>query len=214
IDRSYYLIGESDFGKVRQVMSLMPSFQVGNISSYEYTDAYFETPEYFLREINATVRVRKEPTKQTLSIVCNNLGERREFETEMKLGDDITDDDKYLLFLEDKIQSIYTHKLDVDVIRVLHHLKPFLTFTTNRKVHEILDNREFKAEVDFDTTYFHTKRNDEVKYIIEIKPRCFLTQENEASFERFVREIEKRVVMIPMGEKKLDAGMRVFKREW
>ena len=214
IDRNYYLTNENEFAHISQVMNLMPAFQVGKIKEFSYTDTYFETPEYFLRELDASIRVRKLPETQILSIVCNNLGVRREFEMEMRYDDNINDNEDYIFFLEDKIQDIYTHRIDVDVIRVLHHLKPFLVMETKRKSHEILNSKEFRAEVDFDRTTLNAKRNRDEIFVVEFKNKCYLTQENEQTFERFVKEFEKRVIMIPMGEKKLDAGMRVVKREW
>lgn len=214
IDKSFYLTSETQFSRVSEILNLMPAFQVGVVKSYTFTDTYFETPEYFLKNLDATIRIRKTPDKQTLSIVCNELGRRREFEMEMAYGAKITDQDEYILFLEDKIQDIYTHKIDVDVIRILHHLKPFLIMTTERKAHEVLNSREFRAEVDFDRTKIETKRNIDYIYVVEFKNKCFLSKENEQTFERFVKEFQRRQVLIPMDEKKLDAGMRVFKREW
>src|SRR5574344_1049510 len=124
IDESYYLTNELMFLRVKEIMSFMKSFQVGEINEYEFEDVYYETPSYFLKEIGATVRIRKMPKLQTLSILCNQLDQTREFEIEMDYGSKITDKDDYIIFLEDKIQDIYTHQLDVDVIRVLHDLKP------------------------------------------------------------------------------------------
>lgn len=214
IDRNYYLTSENQFAHISQVMHLMPSFQVGKTKEYSFTDTYFETSEYFLKELNATIRIRQMPETQTLSIVCNNIGIRREFEMEMAYGDNINDNEDYIFFLEDKIQDIYTHRIDVDIIRVLHHLKPFLVIETRRKTYEIMNSREFRAEVCFDITSLNAKRNKDEIFVVEFKNKCYLTQENEQTFERFVKEFEKRVVMIPMGEKKLDAGMRVVNREW
>ena len=214
IDRSYYLTSADQFSRLSEIMNLMPAFQVGQIKEYKYTDTYFETPEYFLKELNATVRVRKTPEKQTLSIVCNELNERREFEMDMDYNSSINDKEEYIFFLEDKIQYIYTHRLDVDIVRVLKHLKPFLVMTTTRKAHEILTSKEFRGEVDFDRTHIETKRNVDDVYIVKFKNKCFLNNENEQTFNRFVKEFEKRTILIPMNEKKLDAGMRVVHREW
>lgn len=214
VDKGFYLTTVDDFFRANQILNLMPNFQVGNVKEFEFTDTYFETPEYFLKELEATIRIRKTPEKQTLSIVCNNLGVAREFEIEMKYGSSITDDDVYILFLEDKIQNIYTHRIDVDVIRVLHHLRPFLVMTTHRKACEIITSTDFRAEVDFDRTYIQTKRNKDQINILEFKNKCFLSNENEEMFNRFVKEFERRMVLIPMDEKKLSAGMRVFNREW
>ncbi len=214
IDKSFYLTSEQQFQRLSEIMNLMPAFAVGTVKEYTFVDTYYETPEYFLKNLNATIRIRKTPEKQTLSIVCNELGTRREFEMEMAYGSTINDQDEYILFLEDKIQDIYTHKIDVDVIRILHHLKPFLVMTTFRKSHEILNSKEFRAEVDFDRTKIETKRNTDWIYVVEFKNKCFLSAENEQTFERFVKEFQRRVVLIPMDEKKLDAGMRIVNREW
>lgn len=214
IDKSFYLTSETQFARISEIMNLMPAFQVGETKEYSFTDTYFETPDYFLKQLDATIRIRKTPEKQILSIVCNELGTRREFELEMAYGAKITDQDEYILFLEDKIQDIYTHKIDVDVIRILHSLRPFLVMTTNRKAHEVLNSREFRAEVDFDRTKIETKRNTDYIYVAEFKNRCFLSTENEQTFERFVKEFQRRLVLIPMDEKKLDAGMRIVKRDW
>lgn len=214
VDKSFYLTSEQQFQRVGEILNLMPAFQVGDVTEYTYTDTYYETPEYFLKNLDAHIRIRKTPQKQILSIVCNELNTRREFEMEMAYGSQINDQDEYILFLEDKIQDIYTHKIDVDVIRILHHLKPFLVMTTKRKAHEVLNSREFRAEVDFDKTKIETKRNTDYIYVVEFKHKCFLSAENEQTFERFIKEFQRRLVLIPMEEKKLDAGMRIVKREW
>lgn len=214
IDRSYYLTNSELFARIREIMGLMPNFAVGETKKVEYTDTFYETSDYFLKQLGAFVRIRKTAEKQTLSIVCNNLGVSREFEMEMAYNSKLTDKDEYILFLEDKIQDIYTHKIDVDVIRVLHHLKPFLIMTTNRTIYEILTSTDFKAEVDFDKTYIETKRNKDMINVVKFKNKCFISQKNEETFNRFVKEFEKRLIMIPMNEKKLDAGLRVVNREW
>ena len=214
IDRSYYLQSEEDFSRINQVINLMAMFQVGEVKEYSYSDTYFETEDMFLQNINASIRIRKMPEYQTLSIVCNHLGQKREFEMDMEYDDQIQDKIEYVLFLEDKIQDIYTHQLDVDVVRKLKALKPFLFMITKRKACQIVSSTEFRAEVDFDRTKLETKRNIDHINVLEIKNKCYLSSQNEKLFEKFVKDIERRVVLIPMGEKKLAAGMRVFKREW
>ena len=214
IDRSYYLQNEEDFAKVNQTINYMAMFQVGEVREYSYSDTYYETEDMFLQKINATIRVRKMPEYQTLSIVCNHLGQKREFEMDMEYDEQIQDKVEYVLFLEDKIQDIYTHQLDVDVVRKIKNLKPFLIMTTKRKACQIVTSTDFKAEVDLDRTKIETKRNIDHINVLEIKNKCYLSNENEQLFEKFVKDIERRVVLIPMGEKKLAAGMRVFNREW
>lgn len=213
VERSYYLENQMAFSRLSEVINLMPSIAVGEIKDTTHTDFYYETREYFLKELNATIRVRRSDTKQTLSIVCNNLQIRKEFEMEMEVGSEITDRDEYVIFLEDKLQYIYTHRLNVDVIRVLKGLRPFIVMNTSRKEHSVFDNKDFKCEVDFDDVTIETKKYSDKIYVLEIKLLSYPTVENVATFERFVKELEKRVVLIPMNEKKLNAGMRVFNRE-
>ena len=214
IDRSYYLQSDEDFAKVNQTMNYMAMFQVGEVKEYTYSDTYFETEDLFLQNINATVRVRRMPEYQTLSIVCNHLGQKREFEIDMDYDSQIQDKMDYVLFLEDKIQDIYTHQLDVDVVRKIKSLKPFLVMTTHRKANQILTSTDFRAEVDLDRTKIETKRNVDYINVVEIKNKCYLSAQNEQLFEKFVKDLERKIVLIPMGEKKLAAGMRIFKREW
>lgn len=214
IEKTYYLQSSSDFQNILQVINLMPSFAVANTSRETHQDVYYDTPDKFLTNLESTVRVRTyhEKGEQYLSIICKNLGEEREFQMTMNFGDKITDKEDYIFFLEDKLQDIYLHRFDFDVIRILKGLKKFLCIETNRTIHEIINNQGFKANACFDYVTYVTKRNKNYDSILEVKLDCWHTQENIFFFEKFTKELEKRIVLIPMNEKKLNAGLRTFRQ--
>ena len=64
VDKSFYLTSEQQFQRVGEILNLMPAFQVGDVTEYTYTDTYYETPEYFLKNLDAHIRIRKTPQKQ------------------------------------------------------------------------------------------------------------------------------------------------------
>lgn len=214
IDKSYYLQSEEDFGKLYSVINLMPSFAIASTSKELHSDVYFDTTDNFLKKLDSTVRVRFYPElkQQILSIVCKNLGEKREFQMNMEFGDEIASKDEYLFFLEDKLQDIYVHRFDFDVVRILKGLKKFLCIETNRTIYEIINNQGFKCNACFDNVTYVSKRNKNYDSILEIKLDCWQTEDNLYFFNKFVKELEYRVVLIPMNEKKLAGGLRSFKQ--
>ena len=216
IEKTYYLQSSDDFYRIFDIINLMPSFAIAKTYETEHFDYYFETPDYFLKNLDASIRVRKYPDKkeQILSIVCKNLGTKREFVLNMEYGDEIADKDDYLFFLEDKLQDIYLHRFEFDVIRILKTLKKFVVIENKRKVHEIINNQGFKANVFFDNVTYVSKRNKNHDAILEIKLDCWKNEDNMFFFEKFVKEVEHKVIMIPMNEKKYDAALRSFNMEY
>lgn len=214
VEKTYYLQSERSFDDLFQVINLMPSYAIANTTKETHQDIYFDTTDRFLGNLDSTVRIRYYPdTKQQyLSIVCKNLGVRREFQMTMQFGDTINDNEDYLFFLEDKLQDIYLHRFDFDVIRILKGLKKFLSIETNRTIYEVINNQGFKTNVCFDRTSFTTKRNKTHEAILEVKLDCWHSDDNLYFYDKFIKEIEKRVILIPMNEKKLDAGLRTFKQ--
>ena len=122
IQRTYY-VHAKDLSRLDELIRLMPNYDTKSRRTFEIVDYFFETPEKLLEQLDASIRMRVCEDKQTLSIVCKNDGKRREFETDMNLGDKIQDKNEYILFLEDKLQDIYTHKIDADIARMLKSLK-------------------------------------------------------------------------------------------
>lgn len=214
IEKTYYLQSEKSFEELLQAINLMPSYAIANVTKEKHQDIYFDTTDKFLANLDSTVRIRYYPEKgeQYLSIVCKNLGIRREFQMTMNYGDTINDKEDYLFFIEDKLQDIYLHRFDFDVVRILKGLKKFLSIETDRTINEVINNQGFKANACFDKVSFTTKRNKMYEYILEVKLDCWHNDENLYFYEKFVKELEKRVILIPMNEKKLDAGLRAFKQ--
>ena len=215
IEKTYYLRSGEDFNTLLRAINLMPSFGIAKEYKEEHNDIYFETEERFLENLDSTIRIRTYPNdkKQILSIVCKNNGEKREFVMDMKFGDSINDNEDYLFFLEDKLQDIYTHRFDFDVIRILRGLRKFLCIETDRTVYEVINNQGFKADVCFDKVKYVSKRNKNYDNILEVKLKCWNTEDNLYFFNKFTKELEFRTILIPMNEKKLQAGLRSFKME-
>lgn len=211
---TYYLHSANDFARIEQIVNLMPNFGVREVNSFEINDYFYETPERLMNQLDASIRVRVVGGTQTLSIVCKNDGIRREFETEMVLGDTIQSQNKYILFLEDKLQDMYTHKIEIDIVRILKNLKVFLHIVTNRTQMKIINNSGFLGVVNLDRVMFRTKRHNVAESVLEVKMDCLEDVANKTAFNRFVTNIEQRVLITPMDETKFEAGKRIFGYEW
>lgn len=213
IQKTYY-IHASDVPHFYEIISLMPNYAIKSENNIQIVDYFFETPEKILEQLDASVRIRVVGDKQTLSIVCKNDGVRREFETDMKFGAKIQDKNEYILFLEDKMQDIYTHRIGIDIARILKNLKVFLTIATERKQIEVFNNVGFSAIINIDNVMFSTKRHNVPDNIVEIKLNCLNDVANKTAFERFYHTLEQKIVLVPMDETKFDAGKRVFRAEY
>ncbi len=212
IQRTYY-VHANDLPRLAELIRLMPNYDTKSTEQIYIVDYFYETPDRLLAELDASIRVRCMVGKQILSIVCKNDGVRREFETEMEQGDQIQDKNEYILFLEDKLQDIYTHKIDIDIARILKSLKVFLYITTNRTQLQIFNNSGFNGIVNFDEVMFYTKKHQLSDHILEIKMNCVNDVANKTAYERFCKALEQKVSLVPMDETKFDAGKRVFRLE-
>lgn len=212
--RTYYLHSANDFARIEQIVNLMPNYGVSEMRQFEIVDYFYETPELLMNQLDASIRIRVMNNTQTLSIVCKNDGVRREFETEMELGDEIQSKNAYILFLEDKLQDMYTHKIDIDIARMLKNIKVFLCIMTNRTQMNIINNSGFAGIVNLDRVVFKTKRQNVKDSILEVKMNCLEDVGNKTAFKRFVTDIEQRVLITPMDETKFEAGKRIFNYEW
>lgn len=215
IQNDYYVKSTSDFNRLAEIINLMPNYAVkSKKQGIVINDYFYEVPERLLQQLNASIRVRVCGDQQSLSIVCYSEGKRREFETEMNYGDKIQDKNEYILFLEDKLQDIYTHRIDIDIARILKGLKVFLQITTYRTEYEVINNSGFNALVDFDNVVFNTKRHKISDNVLEVKLNCLNDVGNMTAYTRFCHELEQRVLLVPTQETKFEAGRRVFNYEW
>lgn len=213
IQKTYYFHA-NDLSHLDEVIRLMPNYATKSTTNIVISDHFFETPEKLLSQLDASIRIRVVGQKQTLSIVCKNDGIRREFETEMHFGDKIQDKNEYILFLEDKLQDIYTHRIDIDIARMLKNLKAFLLITTERRQLEIINNSGFNGLINIDNVMFSTKRHNVPDNVLEIKLNCVNDVANKTAFDRLVYTLEQKVTLVPMDETKFDAGKRVFRAEY
>jgi adenylate cyclase class IV len=213
-EKNYYLHDEKVFERIKELVGFMPNYQIGNTQNIKHTDVFYETSGRLLNQLDASVRIRIEGDNQTLSIVCKNNGEKREFEMPMKYKEKIQDRLEYLIFLEDKLQDIYTHRIDANIIRLLKDLKPFLFIETNRTRYEIMNNLGLKFFLDYDKTNFKTKRHSVDDFIMEIKLKSVADVQNLTAYNRFIDELRDKVLLVPMEETKYEAGMRVFRYEY
>ena len=215
VQNDYYVKSASDFNRLAEIINLMPNYAIkSKKQGIVINDYFYEVPENLLKELNASIRVRVVDDKQSLSIVCYSEGKRREFETEMKFGDKIQDKIEYILFLEDKLQDIYTHRIEIDIARILKGLKVFLQITTYRTEYEVINNSGFDALVDFDSVVFNTKRHNIADNILEVKLNCVNDVGNMTAYNRFCKQLEQKVLLVPTQETKFEAGRRVFNYEW
>ena len=213
VQKTYYIHG-NDLPRLNEIINLMPNYATRNEKHITIVDYFYETPEKLLEQLDASIRVRVSENKQILSIVCKNDGVRREFETEMHYGDKIQDKNEYILFLEDKLQDIYTHRIGIDIARILKNLKVFLFITTERKQLEIRNNAEFSGIINIDNVLFSTKRHNVVDYVLEVKLNCLNDVANKTAFDRLIHTLEQKILLTPMDETKFDAGKRVFRAEY
>ncbi|MBO7508072.1 MAG: CYTH domain-containing protein [Clostridia bacterium] len=214
IQRTYY-VKNRDMIRLDELIRLMPNMETKSSKQIEIVDYFYETPENLMETLDASIRVRiVDNSKQTLSIVCKNDGVRKEFETDMHYGDKIQDKNEYILFLEDKLQDMYTHRMDADIARMLKGLKVFLYIETHRLQLEIFNNTGFNGLVNFDAVMFNTKRHQIPEYVFEIKMNCMNDIANKTAFERFCYALEQKVQLTNMGETKFEAGKRIFKYEY
>ena len=214
IQRTYY-VKAKDMVRLDELIRLMPNMATKSAKQIEIVDYFYETPDKLLETLDASIRVRVvDNNKQILSIVCKNNGVRREFEMDMHYGDKIQSSNEYILFLEDKLQDMYTHRMDADIARMLKSLKVFMYITTNRVQLEIFNNTGFSGIVNFDSVVFNTKRYKIPDSILEIKMNCVNDIANKTAFERFCFALEQKVQLTNMGETKFEAGRRVFRYEF
>ncbi len=213
VQKTYYIHGK-DLPYLNEILNLLPSYATRNKKHITIVDYFYETPEKLLEQLDASIRIRVIDQTQILSIVCKNDGIRREFETEMHYGDKIQDKHEYILFLEDKLQDIYTHRIGIDIARILKNLKVFLFITTERTQLEIINNSGFNGIINIDNVLFSTKRHNVPDNILEIKMNCVNDTANKIAYDRLIYALEQKILLTPMDETKFDAGKRVFRAEY
>lgn len=217
-EKKYNLDKKTSFEDVQRMVSLMGSFGIFKVTSTYHLDFYYDTPDKLLESFNASIRLREEPEGKIASIKYKTYVESennekleivKEFYRNVDINCNLINDEDTLIFFEDKLREIYAHHVDLDLLRKLKQLKPVLVIRTDRTTQFIKNNDKFSCTISYDETQYKTKRQYEFDKILEIKLTCPPTDENLFFYERFLKELRTRVVLIPMLNTKYDVGVRV-----
>ena len=214
-EEKFYLSEENQYAKIYDILTHMPNFVLSNETQEYYCDYFYDTPDKFLEQNRATVRVRKLDDKQILSIkyISSNALQQekvREAYLDMPLDADLPSYREAQLFLSNKINDVYASYLDIDLVRKMRDLKVFLVIYTDRTKIEMKNNRETIIFVNFDRLNYQSKflkgEDSTVKFVLANYP----DQTNLEIFHHFIKEINKRVYIINDNESKFEAGKRIF----
>jgi len=214
-EEKYYLTEEAQFNRIYDIISRMPNFIIYDKFETNYTDYFYDTPDEFLKQNRATVRVRKYADKKVLSIKyisSNALKEEREREAymDMPLDAEVNEYREAILFLSTKINDIYAKRLDVDTVRKMRDLKVYLVIYTDRETYELKNNLELKISVHFDRLNYSAKfsegQDNAVKFVLNNYPDTV----NLDTFTRFINNINKKVFFVHDNESKFTAGSRIL----
>lgn len=214
-EEKYYLTEESQFDRVYDIISLMPNFILHEKKQINYTDYFYDTPDEFLKQNRATVRVRKYPDKKVLSIKyisSNPLKEDkvREAYMDMPLDAEVSEFREAILFLSNKINDIYVKRLDVDTVRKLRDLKVYLVIYTDRETYELKNNLDLKISVHFDRLNYSAKFTSGEDKVVKFVLNNYPDTVNLDTFKRFISNINKKVFFINDNESKFEAGKRIL----
>lgn len=214
-EEKFYLSNEDEFDRVHEIISRMPNFIMYETTNTNYTDYFYDTPDNFLKQNRATVRVRKYSDKQVLSIKyisSNALKEEKEREAYMDMPADVnvTEYREAILFLSNKINDIYAKRLDIDTVRKMRDLKVYLVIYTDRETFELKNNIDLKISVHFDRLNYASKftsgKDNVIKFVLNNYPDTV----NLDTFKRFISNINKKVYFINDNESKFTAGSRIL----
>ena len=218
-EKKFILDQKTSFEDVMSAVQMMGSFGIYKTENNYHLDYYYDTPDNILNSLNASIRLRDAEEGNVVSInyktyIENENSEEKteivkEFYKKVDKTCNIVNDDDTLMFLENKLRDIYAHHVDLDLLRKLKQLRPELIIRTDRITQSIKNNDKFSCTISYDETQYKTKRQYDFDKIIEIKLTCPPTDDNLFYYERFLKELRSRVVIIPMTNTKYDVGVRV-----
>lgn len=214
-EEKYYLADESQYNRVYDIISLMPNFILYANANVLYEDLFFDTKDKFLQQNRATVRVRSYNDRKVLSIKyisSNALQEEkvREAYLELDKNADITTNREAQLFLSNKINDIYARRLDIDIIRKMRDLKPYLAIYTNRTIYELKNNMDLKISVYFDRCEYKSKFTSGGDNVVKFVLKNYPDTVNLDVFNRFIKNVNSKVYFVNDNESKFEAGSRIL----
>lgn len=214
-EEKFYLTEENQYTRIYDIISRMPNFILHSKSNIYYIDYFYDTPDEFLKQNRATVRVRKYADKKVLSIKyisSNALKEEkvREAYMDMPVDAEVNEYREAILFLSNKINDIYAKRLDIDTVRKMRDLQVYLVIYTDRETFELKNNLDLKISVHFDRLNYDAKftkgQDNVVKFVLNNYPDSV----NMDTFKRFISNINKKVYFINDNESKFEAGKRIL----
>ncbi|MGN1208427.1 MAG: CYTH domain-containing protein, partial [Christensenellales bacterium] len=191
-EEKFYLSDDDEYKKVYDIISHMPNFVLSSETEDFYEDYFYDTKDKFLEQNRASVRVRKLADKQILSIKyvsSNALQEERVREAylDMPLDADLPSYREAQLFLSNKINDIYAHYLDIDLVRKMRELKVYLVIYTDRTIYDLKNNRETRILVNFDRLTYQSKFIESTDNTIKFVLCNYPDKLNMETFQHFIK---------------------------
>lgn len=187
--------------RVQEVLAYMPGFTEKSRSNETIIDVYYETPDKLLESLGASVMVRTNGNKKFIHVVYKYFKSRKEFVKEIAPDEDPLKNDDNLIFIEDKLQELYTHKIDADVIRLLTHLKPMFKCKIYRTTTTYINYSGLTINVTIDSVEYYSKRNSFQEKYMKVVLGGFPGKDEKFVYNRFMRELTGKVILI---EEKVD----------
>lgn len=214
-EEKFILTEENQFNRIYDIISRMPNFILYAGKSVFYEDLFYDTKDKFLKQNRATVRVRTLADKKILSIryvSSNALQEEkvREAYMDLPLDADIASNREAHLFLSNKINDIYSKRLDVDSVRKMRELKPYLAIYTNRTIYEVKNNLDLKISIYFDKCEYKSKFTSGSENIVKFVLNNYPDTVNLDVFNRFIKNVNSKVYFINDNESKYQSASRIL----
>lgn len=197
-----FVVGpNSSFSRIKEVLYYEPGFAEKSSEYETIEDVYYETPDKFLSNLGASVKVRRVKDKKYIHVVCYYFGNKKEYSKEVVIDEDPLKNDDNLIFIEDKLQELYTHKLEIDAIRILSHLKPMFKCKINRTTISYVNSNGLTITAFLDSANYYSKRNTFNERYLTLKLEGYPGSDEKFIYNRFLRELTSKVILI---EEKID----------
>lgn len=191
----------TSFLRIEEVLYYMPGFAEKSRVSEIIEDIYYETPDKLLNDLGASVKIRKIGSKKYIHVVCYYFNNRKEYVKEIADGEIPLKNDDHLIFIEDKLQELYTHTVDADIIRMLTHLKPMFKCKIYRTTITYVNSGGLTIKALLDSCEYYSKRNTFQEKYLNIILESYPGKDEKFIYNRFMRELTSKVILI---EEKVD----------
>ncbi len=200
----------TSFLRIQEVLSYMPNFAEKNRVYETIEDVYFETPTKLLDSLGASVMVRTVGDKKYIHTVYYYFNNRKEYVKEVAFDEDPFKNDDNLIFIEDKLQELYTHTVDADIIRMLTHLKPMVKCITHRTTITYVNSIGLTIKAILDSCEYFSKRNTFQEKYLSILLEGYPGKDEKFIYNRFIRELTGKVILIEEKINKFTKGKQVM----